>query len=221
MHHNREGLAAVTFVIATVFMSPSFAAPDDDAGFTRLFDGRTLSGWTQVDRRGSGYVVEDGMIVCPEGGGGKLFTEKEYGNFAFRFEFRLTPGANNGVGIRAPLEGDAAYAGIEIQILDNEHPKYAALRPAQYHGSVYHIFPAKRGFLKPTGEWNSEEILADGRNIKVTLNGHVIVEGNLDDVKDPEILAKHPGIKRERGHVGFLGHGDRVEFRNIRIKELQ
>lgn len=166
MHHNREGLAAVTFVIATVFMSPSFAAPDDDAGFTRLFDGRTLSGWTQVDRRGSGYVVEDGIIVCPEGGGGKLFTEKEYGNFAFRFEFRLTPGANNGVGIRAPIEGDAAYAGIEIQILDNEHPKYAALRPAQYHGSVYHIFPAKRGFLKPTGEWNSEEILADGRNIK-------------------------------------------------------
>jgi hypothetical protein len=207
-------------ILATVIMSTFLPVPEDEKGFTRLFDGQTLLGWKQLEQRGAGYIVQDGMIVCPEGGGGKLFTEKEYANFAFRFEFRLTPGANNGVGIRAPLEGDAAYAGIEIQILDNEHPKYANLKPAQYHGSVYQIFPAKRGFLKPTGEWNSEEILANGRNIKVTLNDQVITEGNLDDVKDPAVLAKHPGIKRERGHVGFLGHGDRVEFRNIRIKEL-
>jgi hypothetical protein len=207
-------------VLVTVMLSVLLGVPDDETGFTPLFDGKTLSGWKQLDSRGGGYVVEDGAIVCPQGGGGKLFTEKEYANFVFRFEFRLTPGANNGIGIRAPLDGDAAYAGMEIQVLDNEHPKYANLKPAQYHGSVYHIFPAKRGFLKPTGEWNVEEIVADGPNIKVTLNGEVITQGNLAEVNDPAILAKHPGIKRERGHLGFLGHGDRVEFRNIRIKEL-
>lgn len=207
-------------ILATFVLSIVLAGPDDEKGFTSLFDGKTLAGWKQIEPRGPGYIVEEGAIVCPVGGGGKLFTEKEYANFAFRFEFRLTPGANNGVGIRAPLEGDAAYQGMEIQVLDNEHPKYANLKPAQYHGSVYHIFPAKRGFLKPTGEWNSEEILANGRQIKVTLNGEVITEGNLDTVTDPGTLAKHPGIKRDRGHIGFLGHGDRVEFRNIRIKEL-
>ena len=207
-------------ILATFLLSTILALPDDETGFTPLFDGKTLSGWKQVEPRGPGYVVEEGMIVCPAGGGGKLFTEKQYANFVLRFEFRLTPGANNGIGIRAPIEGDAAYQGMEIQVLDNEHPKYANLKPAQYHGSVYHIFPAKRGFLKPTGEWNSEEIVANGRQVKVTLNGEVITEGNLDTVTDPATLAKHPGIKRERGHLGFLGHGDRVEFRNIRIKEL-
>jgi len=191
-----------------------------DAGFVQLFDGKTLTGWTLVGKKGRGYVVENGVLVCPKDGGGNLFTEKEYSNFALRFEFRTEPGGNNGVGIRAPLEGDAAYAGMEIQILDNEDPKWKDLRPAQYHGSVYDVIPAKRGFLKKAGEWNEEEILADGRRIKVTLNGTVILDANLDSVKDPEVLKKHPGLARKSGHIGFLGHDALAEFRNIRIREL-
>jgi hypothetical protein len=185
-----------------------------------LFDG-TLNGWKLVDGKGPGYVVENGILVCPADGGGNLFTDKEYANFVLRFEFRLTPGGNNGVGIRAPLGGDAAYAGMEIQILDDQHEKYRGkLKPAQYHGSIYDVVPAKRGFKKPTGEWNAEEITADGRRIKVVLNGHTIVDANLDDVKDPEVLKRHPGLQRKSGHIGLLGHGTRVEFRNLRIQEL-
>ena len=120
---------------------------------------------------GPGYVVQDGEIICPAEGGGNLFTEKEYSNFAFRFEFKLTPGANNGIGIRAPYEGDAAYKGMEIQILDDSDPKYkGVIKPEQYHGSVYQVIPARTGFRKPVGEWNEEEIMADGRRIRVTLN---------------------------------------------------
>jgi hypothetical protein len=196
------------------------AAADDEAGFTQLFDGQTLNGWTLVGKIGPGYLVKDGILICPADGGGNLFTEKEYANFVFRFEFNLAPGSNNGVGIRAPLEGDAAYQGIEIQILDNEHPRYADLKPAQYHGSVYGVIPAKRGALKPAGEWNTEEIDVNGRNIRVTVNGTVILDADLDSVTDPEILKKHPGLARPSGHVGFLGHNEYVEFRNIRIKEL-
>ena len=121
---------------------------------------------------------------------------------------------------RAPLKGDPAYVGMEIQILDDDAPVYAKLQPYQYCGSVYGVFAAKRGALHKAGEWNSEEIVCDGRRIQVTLNGQVIVDANLDDVKDPKVLKVHPGLARTEGYVGFLGHTSLVEFRNIRIKEL-
>jgi hypothetical protein len=204
--------------LVSLLVAPSLAG--NEPGFVKLFDGKTLNGWTLVGKHGPGYVVENGVLVCPADGGGNLFTEKEYADFVFRFEFRTAPAGNNGVGVRAPLEGDAAYAGMEIQVLDNEAPAYKDLRPAQYHGSVYDVIPAKRGYLKKAGEWNSEEIRAEGRRIKVTLNGTVILDADLDSVQDPEVLKKHPGLARTNGHVGFLGHNSRVEFRNIRIKEL-
>lgn len=193
-----------------------------EAGFTSLFDGKTLSGWKLVNGHGDGYVVEDGHIVCPKTGGGNLFTEKEYANFILRLDWRLWEGGNNGVGIRAPLQGDSAYQGMEIQVLDEEADMYKkmGLRPAQYTGSVYDVFPARRGFVKRDGAWNAYEITAQGRKIRVKLNGEVINDVNLDDMKDPEVLKKHPGLKNTSGHIGLLGHGTRVEFRNLRIKVL-
>jgi 3-keto-disaccharide hydrolase len=196
------------------------AGQSTDPGFVRLFDG-TLNGWKLIDGKGPGYVAQNGVLVCPVDGGGNLFTEKEYTNFVLRFEFRLTPGGNNGIAIRAPLEGRTSYVGMEIQILDDGHEMYRGkIKAAQYHGSIYDVVPAKRGFKKATGEWNAEEITADGRRIKVVLNGHTIVDANLDDVKDPEVLQRHPGLQRTSGHIGFLGHDSRVDFRNVRIREL-
>jgi hypothetical protein len=200
------------------------AKAHSEAGFVPLFDGKTLDGWTLVDKHGDGYGVKGGMIYCSRGGGGKLMTEREYSDFVLRFEFRMPKeGSNNGVGIRAPLEGDAAYNGMEIQILDEAAAlsgKWGQLRDAQFHGSIYDVVPAKKGAMKPAGEWNQEEIIARGRQITVKLNDQVIVDANLDDVKDPATLEKHPGLQRTRGHIGFLGHNDYIEFRNIRIKEL-
>jgi hypothetical protein len=192
-----------------------------EKGFQSLFNGRNLDGWVLVGGKGPGYVVQDGVLVCPADGGGNLLTDKDYSDFIFRFEFKLTDGANNGVGIRAPLEGDIAYTGMEIQILDHDAMRYQGkLRPAQYHGSIYDVFPAKTGFLKETGEWNQEEISAVGQNIKVVLNGSTIVDANLDSITDPVVLKKHPGLLRTTGRIGFLGHGARVDFRNIRIRPV-
>ena len=187
--------------------------------FKPLFDGKTLNGWKLIDKKGSGYFVKNGVIVCPEDGGGDLFTEKEYSDFVLRLEFKLTKGGNNGVGFRAPMEkGQIAYIGNEIQILDDDaHPN---LKSGQNCGSLYRIFPAKSGVAKPVGEWNAYEITADGRHIKVVLNGQTVVDGNLNDVWDPEILRRHPGMLRPRGHIGLLGHSSHVEFRNIRVHEL-
>ena len=186
-----------------------------------LFNGVNLEGWTGAT---DGYYVEDGKIICPKDKdrGGNLFTVDEFSDFILRFEFKLTPGANNGLGIRAPLEGDAAYVGMELQILDNTAHIYKDLKPWQYHGSVYGIAAAKRGFLKPVGEWNYEEVIANGRQITVKLNGTTIVDADIDKASTPQPLdgKKHPGVKREKGHIGFLGHGAHVEFRNLQIKEI-
>ena len=191
-------------------------------GFKVLFDGTNMHNWTgnTVD-----YVLEDGCISMKPSTahGGNLYTKDEYKDFVYRFEFQLTPGANNGLGIRTPMEGDAAYVGMELQILDNEAPIYKDLKVYQYHGSVYGIIPAKRGFHKPMGEWNYQEVVAKGNRITVTLNGTVILDGDIKEAtKNGTPDGKqHPGLFNEKGHIGFLGHGSPVKFRNIRVKELK
>jgi HEAT repeat protein len=194
---------------------------EKSSGFVALFNGRNLSGWVGDT---VAYGAEDGMIVTRTSKGtiGNLFTEKEYADFNFRFEFLLTPAANNGLGIRAPLTGDAAYVGMELQILDNTAPVYANLQPYQYHGSVYGVISAKTGYLKPLGEWNYEDVYVKGTQIKITLNGTVIVDGDIANARDNGTMDhnQHPGLKNKTGHIGFLGHGSLVKFRNIRIKDL-
>jgi hypothetical protein len=202
---------------AGLAMADGLSDQEKQEGFVSLFNGKDLDGWVGSV---NGYEAKDGVLVCVKGKGGNLLTKGEYKDFAFRFEFKLEPGANNGVGIRAPLEGNAAYSAMEIQILDDGHEKYKGwLKDYQVHGSVYGVVAAKRGFLKPTGEWNSEEIRCQGPHITVTLNGEVIVDANLDQAK-PQDGQDHPGLKNEKGHIGFLGHGDQLEFRNLRVKEL-
>lgn len=199
----------------------SLTEKEKEEGFTSLFNGRNLDGW--IGNKVS-YTAEDGMIVIKPGNdsGGNLYTEREYADFIFRFEFQLTPGANNGLGIRTPTEGDAAYVGMELQILDNTASVYAELAPYQYHGSVYGVIPARRGFLRPVGEWNYQEVTVKGTKVKVVLNGTVIVNGDIADAAlNGTIDGKdHPGLKNSKGYIGFLGHGSVVKFRNIRIKEL-
>lgn len=196
-------------------------AEEKTQGFNVLFNGKNLDGWigNKTD-----YVVEDNTIaIYPSNEShGNLNTEKEYSDFVFRFDFQLTPGANNGLGIHAPLEGDAAYVGKEIQILDNTAPVYSKLEVYQYHGSVYGVIAAKREFLKPVGEWNQEEVYVKGDYIKVTLNGTVILEGDMKKASKNGTLdhKDHPGLNSHKGHIAFLGHGSIVKFKNIRIKEL-
>jgi hypothetical protein len=190
-------------------------------GFKLLFDGTNLDNW--VGNK-AGYLLQDGAIVVnPQStSGGNLYTKDEYSDFEYRFEFQLTPGANNGLGIRAPLEGDAAYVGMELQILDSEADIYKNLQPYQYHGSIYGVVPARRGYLRPIGEWNDEVVVVKGTRVKVILNGETITDA---DIKEPSINGtmdhkEHPGLKRTTGHIGFLGHGDVVRFRNIRVLPL-
>lgn len=212
--------ATVALVMSSIAVEPS-----SEEGFAKLFDGKTLDGWQGGK---DGYVIQDEAIVSQPKGSGNLSTVKEYGNFHLKFEFKLTPGANNGIGIRVPDEApgerlDPAYKGMEIQVLDDGDERYKNIKEWQHHGSVYGIVPAKTGFLKPTGEWNREEIIASGRHITVILNGETIVDADLDKASENGTIdgKAHPGLKRDKGHICFCGHGAEVWFRNLRIKELK
>ncbi|WP_193214899.1 3-keto-disaccharide hydrolase [Luteolibacter marinus] len=195
-----------------VSLLPLAASAEEDLFFVPLFNGRDLSGWT-----GDGYVVEDGAIVCtPQGK--NLVTASTYANYIFDFEFKLPPGGNNGIGIHYPGTGDAAYTGMEVQVLDDSAEKYKTLKPYQFHGSIYTMVPAKKAPLKPVGEWNHERILVNGNEVKVQVNGELITEANLDELNGK--FPDHAGAKRRSGHLAFCGHGDRVAFRGMKICEL-
>lgn len=177
-----------------------------------LFNGKDLTGW-----KGDGYVVEDGAISCTPKGK-NLITEETFSNYVLEFDFLLTPGANNGLGIHYPGTGDGAYTGMEIQVLDNNADKYKNLKEYQFHGSIYTLAPAKKSGLKPVGEWNHQRVTVNGSKVKVILNGETILDVDLEELskKDP----KHEGVKRRSGHIGWLGHGDKVSYKNIQIADL-
>ena len=190
----------------------------DDRGFRSIFNGRDFDGWIGAT---DAYEVRDRAIVYrPASRGGTLFTKKQYQDFAIRFEFKLPPAGNNGLAIRSPLEGNPAFMGMEIQILDDGHEKYRDLKPWQVHGSVYGVVPAHRGYLRPVGQWNYEEVIVKGSRIRVNVNGVPVLDADIANAR-PLDDAEHPGLQRTSGNIGFMGHGDPVEFRNIRLKELK
>jgi len=211
--------ALLAATVCAVFVPRVFAAEAKEEGFVSLFNGKDLAGWEGSTK---GYVVQDGRIVCKKGGGGNLWTKREFADFHLKFEFLLTPGANNGLGVRMAPNAHAAFQAMELQILDNTAEKYAKLKPYQYHGSVYGVVPAKRGHLKPVGEWNQQEVIARKGRIQVILNGHTIVDADVWKIDPEKTMDKrpHPGLHNKKGRIGFLGHGAHVEFRNLRIKEL-
>jgi hypothetical protein len=217
------------FVMAADLKEPApgtICAEEQAAGFVPLFDGKSLAGWVGLDNDTSSYYVKDGQLICKSTGKIHIFTEKEFANFTLRLQIKLDPGGNNGVGIRTKLSKQPHIEGMEIQVLDDDY--YASGKPIklkdyQHHGSIYGVVPAKTGHLKPAGQWNDEEIVCDGRKVKVTLNGTVIVDADLDKVA-PIDGQEHPGLKYEKGHIGLHAHGNygaEVFFRNVRIKELK
>jgi hypothetical protein len=216
-------LGVVAVACLVVADRPSKAADDKTPeGFTALFNGKNLDGWKATGKADQ-WAVEDGAIACKGGGGGWLLTEKEYGDFEFRCEYRWAKeGGNSGIALRTPAKGDPAYAGMEIQLIDDENwEKVNKFKLADYQhtGSIYDVQPAKLQANKPIGEWNAVRIVCKGQKVTIEQNGKELVNANLGDYEKK--FEKHPGLKREKGHLGFQSYNIRVEFRNVYVKELK
>lgn len=196
-----------TLTISILLASTSLVSAEEPVA---IFNGKDLTGWT-----GANYEVKDGVLICR---GKVLRTNKQYSNYVFEFDFLLPPRGNNGLGIHYPGKGRPSGTGMELQILDNSHPKYRNLKETQYHGSLYKLQAAKRGFLKPVGEWNHQKVTVDGSKVVVELNGTKILDADLDELGKKN--SKHKGVRRRSGHICFCGHGQPVQFRSITILEL-
>ncbi len=212
MKNKAIGLAVLTLTLASAGVS-------DDVGFVSLFDGESLAGWTSIGGKPGNWRAGRGLLVTKGDGKGWLSTNRAYGDFVLRLEYRTGPGGNSGVLIRAPHKGDPSFDGMEVQILDDGAPAYKNLQPAQYCGSVYGVLASRRGQARPPGEWNALVVRAEGSKVTVELNGAKVVDGDVSG--HPEALARHPGIRRKAGFLGLQSHSEPVEFRNLAIRELR
>jgi len=203
-------------LLVALILAGSARAVDDRA--IPLFDGRGLSGWTVVGGKPGNWRAEGAEVACRGDGKDWIGTNREYVDFALTLDYRLEPGGNSGVLLRAPRKGDPSFAGLEIQLLDDDAPAYRGLRPWQYTGSVYGVAAARRGAARKAGEWNSLAVRLEGSRVVVGLNGSVILDDDL--ARHPEALPGHPGVARVRGLIGLQSHGDPVRFRNLAIREL-
>ncbi len=190
-------------------------APMASNDWITLFNGKDFTNWGGSGKTEHlGYRVIDGSIeATPKSA--FLQTKQSFKNYILDLEFQLTAGANNGIGIHYPGSGDPAATGMEIQVLDNTAEKYKHLKDWQFHGSLYKFTAAKRGHLKPIGEWNQQRIIVSGDMVSVILNGTLVTSASLS-----EALLKHPdhtGVKRREGAIVFCGHGDIVRYKNVKI----
>jgi len=211
--YQKKAVMAILLALMVALLSSCAESPEQDL----LANG--LADWQQIGGREGSWKFEDGILYTGGGGGGWLSTRQEYDNFKLELEFRVPPGGNSGVFVRAPHEGNPAYEGMEIQVLDDYAKGYANLRPSQYTGSIYDVQAPSKRATKKANEWQKMIIVCNGPKVQITVNGTVIVDTDVSEYKDK--LATHPGLARTKGYIGLQNHGSRLDYRNIKITELK
>jgi hypothetical protein len=214
-------LPALALLLLPCAVAPSADRLKDD-GFVPVFNGKDLAGWKVYDGKPTNWTAEDGRLVCHGKGGGWLGTARDYADFEVRLEYRLEPGGNSGLYVRAPEKGHISRVGMEIQILDDNDPRYARLDFYQYTGSLYHVVAPTRRMTRPAGQWNRLAVRAAGRRLAVWVNDVKVVDADLDRCRqDAAVAREHPGLARRSGRIGLQSHTGRVDFRNLRVRKLK
>ena len=216
------GVVAACLVFAGAGRPSRAADEKPPEGFTALYNGTDLKGWKATGKADQ-WAAEPGLIACKGSGGGWLLTEKEYGDFELRCEYRWTKeGGNSGIALRTPDKGDPSQVGMEIQLIDDENWEKVhkfKLAAYQHTGSVYGLAPAKAQKNSPVGEWNKVRIVCQGNKVTIEQNGTELVSADLEELRKKS--PKHAGIQRDKGRVGFQSYNFRVVFRNVYVKELK
>jgi hypothetical protein len=220
-------LVAILGLSASALAQP--AAATKDAGWTNLFDGTSLAGWRAFKSEAppAGWTAKDG-VLSRTGKGGDLMTVREFGSFELELDYKIAVGGNSGIMYRVTTEGDAPYwSGPEYQILDNERHADAKNGPDRLSGANYDLIAPSAAVSKPAGEWNTAKIVVHGNHVEHWLNGTKVVEYEFGSPSWTKLVAESKFKawpiygKAARGHIVLQDHGDLVEFRNIRIKDLK
>jgi hypothetical protein len=196
-------------------------------GWIPLFDRRTTAGWRSYRSKTipAGWQVIDGALTRVASAG-DIVTNDKYGNFELALEWNVAEGGNSGIFYRVSEDSDYPWqTGLELQVLDDaRHPDGRS--PLTAAGSLYGICPVPRGVVRPAGEWNAARIVVNGHHVEHWLNGVKVVDAELGS---PDWAARvrrskfatMPGYgKNDTGYIGLQDHGDRVAYRNIRIRTL-
>lgn len=223
-------IATLLFLFASTACSaaepakPLDAKPDAD-GFVSLFDGKTMAGWRGYKKNEvpKGWKVVDGAITRVAGGG-DLMTIGQYGDYDFRFDWKISKGGNSGVIYRVRTGDPASYfSGPEYQVLDDKGKN----RSNTSAGSLYALYVPEGKEIRPAGEWNTGRVvLKDGKG-EHWLNGKKVLEFdmNSDDWKQRIAKSKFSKWKQfatvDKGHICLQDHGNEVAYKNLKIKELK
>lgn len=209
----------------------TLTAEEKKAGWTLLFDGKTTAGWHGYGKKDApaGWRAVDGELTRV-GIAGDLVTNKVYRNFELAIEWKIAPGGNSGIfyrGVEHPnwARNPLYYSAPEMQVLDDaRHPDGQS--PLTSAGADYGLYPAPRGVVKPAGEWNAARVVVNGNHVEHWLNGTKIVEYELgsadwaERVKKSKFAAWPAYGKAAEGVIGVQDHGDRVAYRNMKIRVL-
>jgi hypothetical protein len=211
----------------------ALTAAEKAAGWTLLFDGRTLDGWRaykKLDAAGLRWKVEDGALTLPATTAagtraGDIISKDTFEQFELVFDWRVAPGGNSGVKYFI-LEDQNSAIGHEYQVIDDAQHPDAKIGPHRQTAAFYDVLPAADRPMKPAGEWNTTRIVVRGQNVEHWLNGKKVLQYELNT---PTLNAaieksKFKGIerfgKRQNGHILLQDHGDQVWFRNVKIRRL-
>lgn len=228
------GPVCLGLLLATTIVTARQQAGGPADGWIPLFDGKSLEGWRrygQADAAGTRWIVEDGMLTLPErdpaskAGAGDLITKETFDRFELVWDWKVSPGGNSGVKYYV-VEDRKSAVGHEYQIIDDQRHADAKIGPERQTASLYDVLPPSSRAMKPAGEINTSRIVADGRTVEHYLNGERVLTYELGSpalqaaIKDSKFNDVPRFGTLQNGHILLQDHGDRVWYRNIRVRRL-
>lgn len=215
------GVYSSASTLAEETWTPLFATAGPPAGWSV----REWNDLAKAAPAGTEWSVRDGVLRPGDRRGTWLVSDQEYGDLLLSFEIQLSERGNSGLALRAPLRGDPAFDGLEIQFADFRYNTSA--KPSELTGGVYRAIAPSRQVYRPT-EWNSARVELRGSRLKVTLNGELVQDVDLDTFDQP--VQRHDGSdappvkdRPRKGHIGFQHlsrNHEPIQIRNVRLQPL-
>lgn len=209
---------------------------EKQAGWKLLFDGKTTDGWRgyKMDKMPPGWKVIDGALVRVKGGeGGKgagggddIVTRGQFGNFELKLQWKIVAGGNSGILYRVTENAVTSWhVAPEMQVLDNA--RWPNRDKRQLAGALYDLYAPVKDVTKPVGQWNQVRIVANGNHVEHWLNGVKLLEyeRGSDDWNRRVAGSKFKNLtnfaKADKGHICLQDHSDRIEYRDIKIRQVK